>query len=146
MPDDVDFVYRLSIAHPIMGADWLEAKKQELAEAPVAKLLLREHLDSADCYLEDAIGLLESGDTHAAVLVARLAFEDVVDSLIAAKRPYCPARKWRARQVSLIAGGPLDFEEYWRWETMRDLDPAHPDQWVVALVERCRLLMLEVSL
>ena len=136
--DDVDFLYRLAVAQPLVGSDWLAERQRELEGARFPLLLAARAFTEADTYVEDALGLLQSDDPASAVLAARSAFGYTVDGLLAYAGELSPSAKWRARKLARARPAELSWDDYWRIETMRDLDAARPEAWVELVLERCQ--------
>jgi hypothetical protein len=144
--DDVDFLYRLSIAHPLEGEDWLRERQDALAGSAFRSMLVQQYFGTADSLFEDALGMLEIGDLNSAVLAAHDGYGRAVDGLLAAHGEFSPRRKWRARKFVAAAPPELDAEDHWAVETMRDLDPADPAAWVRSTIRSARDFMMEVEL
>ena len=134
----VDFLYRLAVAQPLVGSDWLAERQRELEGARFPLLLAARAFTEADTYVEDALGLLQSDDPASAVLAARSAFGYTVDGLLAYAGELSPSAKWRARKLARARPAELSWDDYWRIETMRDLDAARPEAWVELVLERCQ--------
>jgi hypothetical protein len=143
--DDIDFAYRLRICIPAVGGDWLAERHERLDASPIRSLLARRSFGIADGLLEDALGMLDAGDFHSAVLAVHAGFGHAVDGVLAAHGEFSPQAKWRARKLQRTAPAILPFEAYWRVETLRDLTADAPEAWVLSVVERCRDLMLETD-
>lgn len=144
--EDVDFLYRLSIARPLSSPGWLACRQDALAASEFASMVAQRSFGTADSLFEDALGMLEAGDTYSAVLAAHEGFGRAVDGLLAIHRQYSPRRKWRAQKLKLAQPELLSLEEFWRLETMRDLHPDQPTDWVREVIERSRELMMEVEI
>ena len=142
---DVDTLYRLDLGHALHGDAWLAERRSRLRASRFARTLSRRAVNKADNLLEDALGMLDSGDVESAVLAARLAFGKVTDALLNQHGDWCPSEKWRARRLVATQPPALDFEDWWRVETMLDFDPGDPAAWVRDTVARCRDLILEVD-
>lgn len=144
--DDVDFLYRLSIARPLSGEDWLREQQETLARSEFASMVAQRAFGTADSLFEDALGMLAVGDQHSAVLAAHEGFGRAIDGLLAIHRQFSPRRKWRAQK--LMRAGPelISLDEYWAIETMAEFASTAPDRWVRDVIERARDLMMEVEL
>jgi hypothetical protein len=142
---DIDFFFRLSIGVAITGDEWLSEARRRLAHAALPTILAGQHFQVADVFVEDAIGLVEVCDQESAVLAAQAALGHTVDGYLFAHGSFCPGVKWRYRKLIALPTGALSAEEYWRLETMRDLDPNNVRPWVEHVVETCQRLMLEVD-
>lgn len=144
--DDVDFLYRLSIAQPLSGASWLADRQEALARSEFASMVGQRSFGTADSLFEDALGMLQVGDTLSAVLAAHEGFGRAIDGLLASHQQFSPRRKWRAQKLIRAEPDQISLEEFWAIETMRDFDPARPEVWVLSVVERTRELMMETEL
>ena len=140
---------RLLGAVALSGEDHADALRHRLREAGVAHVITRIAMDNCDAALDDALGLLASGDTHAAVLAASAAVGHAIDACLASHDELWPGAKWRYRQyMSLIERHPdaavgLDAREVWRLLTHADLDPDQADDWVRYAVSRCQNLLFD---
>lgn len=139
--DDLDFLHDLSIGRALAGEDWVLERQDTLRRARLHLLVASRRFSQADSSIEDALGLLESGDEVSAVLAASLAFSYVVDGLVAAEHELSPNPKWRARKMLQAQPRALTWDEYWSVETKQGLDPARPERWVRELLGRCQELM-----
>jgi nucleotidyltransferase-like protein len=144
--EDVDFLYRLSIAQPLSGADWLAHQQEALARSEFASMVAQRSFGTADSLFEDALGMLQVGDTHSAVLAAHEGFGRAIDGLLANHHQFSPRRKWRAQKLIRARPELISLEEFWTIEAMRDFDPSQPEVWVRSVIERTRELMMEVEL
>jgi hypothetical protein len=54
--------------------------------------------------------------------------------------------KWRARRMRDAAPGALSFDQYWSMETMQDLDPADPGNWVRRTISWCKATAMEIEI
>jgi hypothetical protein len=79
------------------------------------------------------------------VLAATLAFDYVVDGLVAADGELSPNPKWRARKMLRAQPLALTWDEYWAVETKRELDLDQPEQWTRGVLARCQELMASVD-
>jgi hypothetical protein len=142
---DIDWFFRLSIGVAITGQDWLRAAKRRLAGSALPVILAGREFYQVDAYIEDALGMVEAGDQESAVLAARMALGHVVDGYLFAQGSFSPAAKWRYRKLLALPASVLPPQEYWRLETMRDLDPGDVRPWVERVAEVAQALMLEVD-
>lgn len=142
---DHELIHRLSIGRALGGEAWLAEAQRAIASSAFRTIVASRCLNSTDAIVDDALGQLESGDVHSAVLSARNAFGYAVDALLAAHGELSQSQKWRARKLRRVAPAALPFDEYWCFETMQGAaeDPA---AWVRRVVRRCRALALEVDL
>jgi hypothetical protein len=142
---DIDCFYRISVGVAITGAAWLQRAQDQLAASALPGLLAVDKFGDVDSHIEDAVGLMEVGDRESSVLAARQALGHAVDGYLAARGSLSPEEKWRYRKLAEVPDGPLDPDEYWRLETMRDFDPADPNAWVMRVIEVCNSLIMEVD-
>ncbi|MEU6404725.1 nucleotidyltransferase domain-containing protein [Streptomyces sp. NPDC046985] len=140
---------RLLGAVALSGEEHADALRHRLRAAGVAHVVARVAVDTCDAALDDALGLLASGDTHAAVLAASAAVGHAIDACLASHDELWPGAKWRYRKyLSLVERRPdtalaLDAEEAWRLLTLADLDPDQADDWVRRAVARCQNLLFD---
>ncbi|MFI5911833.1 hypothetical protein [Dactylosporangium sp. NPDC051541] len=137
---------RLPYAHPIAGSGWLERRQEELAKSAFRAIVITRLLSTAESGVEDALGLLESGDDRAAVLAAQAAFLALVDAFTAYHGDVGFEVKWRARRIAELGSPVLPADAFWDVVTMRGLDPDRPRAWVESVLLRCRELSLEVEI
>ena len=121
------------------------ARQEALRAARLNLLVASRRFSQADSSIEDALGLLETGDQPTALLAASIAFTFVVDGLVAAEGELSPNPKWRAEKVRCAQSNALSWDEYWDLETRRHLDPAQPEPWIRHVLARCQELMLSLD-
>jgi len=143
--DDLDFLSDVWIGRALAGESWLLARQETLRQARVNLLVASRRFSQADSSIEDALGLLESGDHSSALLAAILAFNFVVDGLVAAEGELSPNPKWRAQKLLSAQPPALSWDEYWNIETREGLNGERPEEWVRDLLARCQELMLSVD-
>jgi hypothetical protein len=164
---ELEFVQRLGTARAVEGRDWIRRRQEDFAGSAVHTMVATQLLMTLDRQRERAGRLLAAGDLEGAVLTARAAVGTAVDAVLATRGTVVadPARRAarlrRLGRVSQPAGGPdhpstieghalappaagpgfapepPTAEDYWRLETMRDLDPAAPAGWVSAALLFC---------
>lgn len=135
------FLERLVGCVTLAGADWTDKRRRELTESAFSAFVVTRSLAWTDDSIEDAAGQLKSGDTKSAVLSARKAFGHTVDALLESNGEYgYYTPKWRARRMMAVEPAELKFADYWKFETMRGLDPDNPRQWVEEVITVCRRL------
>jgi len=137
---------RLSTALVVSGVDWIDRRREQLADSAFRPMLTMRALAVADSYVEDALGMLESGDQHAAILAAHGALVAAADALAANQGELGVEDKWRARRMAAISSPVLPFDRYWELTTMRSYDPEQPKRWVEDVLELCRTVALEVEI
>lgn len=145
-PREEVFLGRIVTCAPLFGEDWLERRRAEIDASAYKSILVTRSLGSAGMAVEDALGQMENGDLHSAVLSARNAFGHVVDALLAERGEFeCQITKWRARRFQEAGPAALSFARYWAIETMRDFDPGEPDKWVSEILTLCQDLSLKID-
>ena len=141
------FIERLLTCIPIFGEDWIEAARDNVRQSAYREFVVSRSLSEADNAIEDALGQLAANDQNSAVLSAHYAVGHTVDALLDIHGHYgTRTRKWRARRV--LDAGPtiLAFDDYWAYETMAELDPTDPTEWITDAVNWCRDLARGVEL
>lgn len=144
-PTEADFLYRLSIGVAVQGQEWLEGRQERVRASRIRTIFAAAAFEDADGYVDDASGMLQSGDLESGVLAARAAFGAAVDGALYAEGQLARNPKWRARKVRRAAAAFLPWELYWETETMRDFDAADPGAWITSTLELCQRLMMEVD-
>jgi predicted nucleotidyltransferase len=139
------FLERLSHAVGVTGEDWLTENRDRLRRSALGPILVSRALGEVDRLIEDAVGQLESGDLHSAVLSARLALGFAVDALLATCGEYNQSPKWRARCLRAVEQDVLPFDRYWHVETMRDYRPDDPGPWITEVIDLCWGISMEAS-
>jgi hypothetical protein len=141
------FADRLITAQVLTGHQWQQRSCTALRESAFRSLCIRFALDAGEGVLVKALGLLRSGDVHAAVLAAKDAFDYAADALLLGAGELGSLRKWRARRFREAAAGlPIDFDSYWALETMQGFDPDDPGRWVRQVAAFVRTTMLHTEL
>jgi hypothetical protein len=144
---DFEVLQRIGHARALRGADWLEARRSQVAKSALRAIGVGRNFNYADIFLEDAAGQLKAGDLKSATLSARIAFGYAVDGLLFSAGGVggnTPANKWRARHLAEIDQDIIPFDEYWAIETMRDYEDAHAAAWIEKTILACRRICLEV--
>ncbi|WP_380282916.1 hypothetical protein [Kitasatospora purpeofusca] len=136
---------RLSHARAFSGAPWLAERVERNARSALRPMFVVKMLDFADGSVDDALGQLEAGDLHSAVLSARRGFHCAVDALLASHGEFGATPKWRARRFRAADPATLSFDRYWEVETMRSLDPGDPRSWVMDTVHLTKDIVLAVA-
>ena len=140
------FMQRLAFADVVTGAEWLSRRARQFDDAAVKTMIASRALYELDLLTEDAVGMVQAGDLHSAVLAARYAFGAAVEALLASHAEFNEQAKWRARRMEDVAPAELTFEDYWAIETMRDFDPTAPEKWVEDVLRVCQHIAGEVQL
>ncbi|OJF12823.1 hypothetical protein BG844_18585 [Couchioplanes caeruleus subsp. caeruleus] len=144
-PYEVAFLCRLATALPISGVSWLHEAGQRLKASAFRAILTVRALNDADAAVEDALGMVESGDLGSAVLAARTAFGAAVDALTLHHGEYGLEAKWQDRRVRATQPALLPIGVYRDFITLRSLDPRSPTDWIMSVLEWCRRVALEVE-
>lgn len=142
---EIDFLYRLWIARALSGGPWLEGVQERLRSDRLPQVLATRFLNISESFIEDAVGLMESGDEWSAVLAVREAFGNAVDALLASHGELSPGRKWRIRKFLRANPSVLGWERYLALETMQDLSLEDPRDWCTKVIEECQEVMIEVD-
>ncbi|MEV8057735.1 hypothetical protein AB0P37_14815 [Streptomyces antimycoticus] len=139
------FLERLTTCVPLIGEDWVARRRAELEASAFRSIMVTRSLGAAHRAVEDALGQLEDGDLHSAVLSARIALGHTVDALLEERGPYISNPKWRARRFLATNPAALSFAQYWDLETMRDYDPDNPAKWINRVLALCQDLALKIE-
>lgn len=147
LPTEELFLERLVDCLPLSGVAWVQRRRRELGATAFRALVTSRSLAEADDAVEDALGQLSSGDPESAVLSARKGFGHIVDAMLESAGNYgSHTPKWRARRFREVSPSLLSFDDYWRLETMRDLDLRDPRPWVERVCTVCKDLSLDVKI
>ncbi len=139
---DQDLAYRCLVGVPIKGEAWLAETQAAIRQSNLFDAVVEKHHSLADGLLDDALGLLEYSDVQSAAHCVRLAFEHMTDAWLAKTGRICPSSKWRDRQLTIEAAGPIAVEEYRSITQFRGFDGS-PD-WIYHVIDRARELGLEL--
>jgi hypothetical protein len=137
LPESV-MLTRVPHALVLHGEDWMARHRDRLAASAFRAMVTTRALDDAEGAVEDALGMLESGDTKAAVISAQLAFQAAVQALLASLGETAQQTKWQARQLAAVDPAQLPVDRYWSTMTMRTYDPAAPAEWVRETLQSVR--------
>ncbi|MGE7385274.1 hypothetical protein ACQKM2_07265 [Streptomyces sp. NPDC004126] len=124
-----DILYRLSVGKPIQGEAWWTERKAAIHASCYGNWMAENRKLIAETYLEDAGGLLISGDHETAVLAVYEAFTGSVEALLALYGDYCVNRKWLQRRVVDFAPAEITAAEAWSLFSMQGLHES-PEAWV----------------
>jgi hypothetical protein len=144
-PPEVTFLSRLDSALEVVGSEWIRRRRRQVADSAFRSMFTLRALGDADSWVEDALGMLESGDTHGAVLAAQAALGSSADALTLNHGEYGVEPKWRARRVQALQSSLLPFDRYWTLVTMQTFDPDRPEEWIRSVLELSREVALEVE-
>lgn len=145
-PREEGFLARLATCVPLVGDAWVERRRDELRASAFRTVLVTRSLGSASLAIEDALGQLENGDMHSAVLSARIALGHTVDALLEDVGEFgSQIPKWRARRFQEANPAALDFAQYWGLETMRTFDADEPSKWVHEVLALCQALSSKIA-
>lgn len=132
---------------PLLGAEWVQELSRRIEESAFRAFVTVRSLAGADAAVEDVEGQLRAGDVESAVLSARRAWGHIVDAVLESRGVFGATQpKWRARRVRDACLSEFSFDDYWRVETMRDLDLHEPAAWAEDVVRRTRQLTLDVEI
>ncbi len=146
-PNEELFLERLASGVALTKEDWLRRRARQVRESAYRAFVATRSLSEADGKVTQALGMLAVGDSHSAVLTAKVAFQQATDALLDSHGVYgTHTPKWRARRVREAALAALPFDRYWALETMADFDPEQPEKWVRRTLESCKDLSLEVEI
>ncbi len=139
---------RLTDCVLLTGADWLAARRAQLAASAFRQIVVARSLAEADDSIEDALGQLAAGQVHSAVLAAKQALGHTVDALLEEHGEYGGSHlsKWRPQRFQAARPTALSFAEYWELETMRTYDPRHPDRWINEVLTICQDISAKVTI
>lgn len=145
-PREEVFIGRITTCVPVFGEDWVARRRAEIEASAFRSILVTRSLGSANMAIEDALGQLEDGDVHSAVLSTQRAFGHTVDALLEERGQYeSNISKWRARRFQAANPSALSFARYWDIETMRDLDPDESSKWIGEVLTLCQDLSLKIE-
>lgn len=138
---DMDVLWRLRTAVDVLpGAETAPA----LLSGGDVELLNREFAQravySAEARLDDAAGLLESGEAEMAALCARDAYGRVVDGVLSGMGHGAPRSKWRIRRIKSIPGAEDLLRDYLDIESMSSLEDDYA-KWTTKTVLASRKLI-----
>lgn len=140
------FLERLYSCAPLLGADWVELRREHVAKSAFRTMLITALLSRGDVTADAAMGMLESGETHGAVVAVKEAFDYVIDGLLVSVGEFGALAKWRPRRFRSARQELISFDEYWSIETMQELDQGNPAPWVEGVFVRCKGLASEIEL
>lgn len=130
-----ELLHRLTAGQPLTGGDWWASRSKAIHDGCYGLWLAESQKLTAECFLEDAGGLLVSGDHESAAFTAREAFAYAVEALLATYGDYSVARKWLYRRLLAAQPTQISVEEAWRRLTFHG---AH-DELTVWAEETARL-------
>lgn len=147
-PPEELLLARLTDCVLLTGADWLAARRAQLAASAFRQIVVARSLAAADDSIEDALGQLAAGQVHSAVLAAKQALGHTVDALLEEHGEYGGSHlsKWRPQRFQAAYPTALSFEEYWELETMRTYDPRHPAKWINDVLTICQDISAKVTI
>lgn len=137
---------RLGHCLPLIGADWVQERRDRLGGTAFRSFVIARSLGEADTYVEDALGQMEASDLESAVLSARQAFGHAIDALLEGAGEFGSHQpKWRANRFKAAAPGVLTFDEYWAIETMQTYDNSDPRPWIKNVLALCQDIAMRVD-
>ncbi len=145
--DEELLLERIVTCLPIIGAEWVTTRRDDVRESAYREFVITRSLGYADKAAESALGQLAAFDLQSAVLSAHQAMRHTVDALLESKECYGTITgKWRARRMREATPAALSFEQYWSMETMTDLNPADPGDWVRRTISWCKVTAMEIGI
>lgn len=143
---EATFLGRITGALAVVGEDWLDRRRAELAASAYRSIFTARALSDMDSFVEDTLGLLEAGDQRSAVMAAQLALAYAANAVAISHGEYGAEAKWRARRIEAVASPILPFDRYWELATMRTYDPDRPETWVLSVLQLCRTVAVQVQI
>jgi predicted nucleotidyltransferase len=138
---------RLTDGVLLAGKEWLAERRAQLDASAFRSLIVARSLAAADDSVEDALGQLNAGQVHSAVLAAKKALGHTVDALLEQHGEYgSHMSKWRPQRFRAARPAALSFQEYWELETMRTFDPQDPARWVNEVLTICQDISIKVAI
>jgi len=143
---DLDVLWRLRHSQFISGDEQLvRALQATVSRTDLDAEFLQRGVYSAEVRLDDAAGLLASGEEFMAAVSAREAFARVVDALLSESGSSAPPSKWRPKRLGMVPELSWLTAEYFDVETMAGLDPEAPGLWARRVILRCRELIRDID-
>lgn len=140
------FLERVSTGVALTGGEWLPQHREAVEASAFRSLMVTRSLSAADDSVEDALGQVEAGDLHSALLSARKALGHSVDALLEWHGEFgSHSPKWRPNRFRAAAPSILSFEDYWDLETMRTYDPVSPGRWITQVLTLCQDISMKVE-
>jgi HEPN domain-containing protein len=140
------FLGRLGHAVALDGGEWLATRREQVGNSAYRAMEVTRFLGMADGHVEDAVGLLESGDHPAAVIAAQLALDLTVEALLASRGDLAYSFKWRVRRLREANLALLPADRYREIATFRSFDPDNPRAWIESVLQLCRRICLEIEI
>jgi hypothetical protein len=107
-----DFLYRVSIATPLAGADLFARLREEIADSGYRQAVARHSKVVAENALTDALGQIEAGDTKTALVSALRAAACVTDLCLLLAGELCRGEKWILRRLEKAPQCGISLAEY----------------------------------
>lgn len=140
-----DFLERLLHSAVLDGADWWRQRRADIDGSAFRPWVARHAIRNCDTFVDDALGMVASGDHDSAVLAARLAFTHAVDALLTSVGVLARSPKWHSRRFRQVTVSVLTYDDYWAVETMRDYDVEDPETWIRHVLQRCRAITAAIG-
>lgn len=138
---------RLPSAVVCEGDEWHASITNRLAESAFAAVTASRWLGAADAKLEDVGGLLAAEQGMAAAMLAREAFNDVMNALLDSLGWHGSWNtKWRVRRVQAASLDLVSLDEYVSVMTFSGLDEAQASAWAERTARRCQAISAAVEL
>ena len=142
----LDLLHSVQAGAALAGGEWLAPRTAAVRASTLSPRLASACLATADALLDDALERLAVGDHETAALAARDGLDQVVDALTLRQGELAPSARWRSLRVRGAPPPPLTWAEYWDWQSLSRYEPERPERWILAVIDRARELMLDVSL
>jgi hypothetical protein len=139
--NEQDLIARMVKGKSIHGEEWLNQVKQQLDSSSYGLWLAENRKLDAEGSIEDALGMMETGDFKSAVLSTRRALEWVLQALLALHGDYAVDTKWLVRRLARLEPPELSGEQAWRLLAM-DGCYDEPESWLheaLAVIGRIHL-------
>lgn len=113
LPDAVaDFVYRVGIAIPLKGSEYIDKCRTTLTSSSFGRSRARYSKAVCENRLTDVAGQLDAEDYLGARSSAALAAENVADQALQLAGDLCPGRKWLLRRLESTPACGISVDEY----------------------------------
>lgn len=138
---------KLGAGVPLSGADSATSYQLRLRAAGLGQVVAQLAAARSDAAIDDALGLLATGDTRSAVLAAVTALEGAIDACLAHHGELTPGAKWRYRKYQALAARMpgdalvMDAQSCWNWLTAAEIGSVGMERWVRNAVNVCQGLI-----
>ncbi|MFI0718863.1 hypothetical protein [Streptomyces sp. NPDC021224] len=139
-----DLLYRLTTGVAVTGHAWWDARRQAVLASGYGQWLARNRKVHAEGALEDASGLLISGDPDAAALAAREGYVAGLEMVLALHADFSSSHKWLLRR--LLSASPAEVGAGEAREVLLMADCARdPAAWARRTVSAAQRLILMIE-